>query len=183
MRKICTICFCLIISLAAAAQSSADTVNLYEFIPNSKEKAVVHLMNGSSVSGTIVKITDSVMQLSVSAQNLADSNSIMGIAIPDIQNIKIKRNAFWLGMVSGATGGALLGYGAGYFSYSNDSEISDADNKEEQKARGVVGAVIVAAPGAVIGSVVGAIGTKRNFTIDGKSENIRKMIKSLWELQ
>jgi len=183
MRKFYTICFCLIVSFEASAQSSADTTYRSDFIPNSKEKAIVHLMNNSTVSGTIVKITDSVMVLSIPAQNPPDSNNVMSIAIPEIQTIKIKRNAFWLGMVSGATGGALVGYGLGYITYSNNSEISDIGNKDNQKARGAVGAVIVAAPGAVIGSVVGAIGTKRNFVIDGKNENIRKMIKSLWELQ
>lgn len=183
MRKIYIICFCLIISLAAAAQSSADTTYRSDFIPNSKEKAVVHLMNSSTVSGTIVKITDSIMILSIPAQNPADSNNIVSIAIPDIQNIRIKRNAFWLGMVSGATGGALVGYGLGYITYSNDPEISEIDNKDDQHVRGAAGAVIVAVPGAVIGSIAGTIGTKRNFVIDGKNDNIRKMIKSLWELQ
>lgn len=179
MKQFSAIFFFTIFYCAAIAQNNTDSAYHYVFVPTTKTKAIIHLKNNSAISGEIVKITDSILSVSITGENNTDSN----IAIADIQNIKIKRNAFWLGMGSGAVLGGLVGYGVSYIAYSNDPTITDSENKDKQRSSSFVGALITAVPGAVIGSIVGSISIKRNFVINGDITNLKKMETTLAQFQ
>jgi hypothetical protein len=111
---------------------------------------------------------------------MSTDSQYTSIPIQEIKKIKIKRHAVGMGMTEGAAITGLIGYGLGYIFYEHDNSISDEENKENQQGKGLLGALIGLAPGAIIGGIVGGISTKRNFTIDGNKENIRKMIHKIW---
>ncbi len=181
MKHFLTICLLLTICFETVAQNNADTSQPLNFYPSSQLKATIYLKDDAVITGTIKNITDSFVLVSLFLKSGTDSTAYDTIHIPDIQTIKIKRNALWLGMGCGAVAGGFVGYGLGYITYSDNASISEVDNKDKQHIRGGEGAIIVAVPGAVVGGIIGSIGFKRKFIINGDKENLRKMMKTLWE--
>ncbi len=175
--------YSLIFCFTAIAQDTlSDASHSLNFFPNSRLKARIELKDNRAVIGTITRITDSIVSISPWSQN-RDTSVYNNIAIEEIQLIKIKRNAFWLGMGCGAVASGLAGYVLGSITYKKIPYLSENNNKDNQMVRGMGGAVIAAVPGAIIGSVAGTVGFKRKFIVNGDINSIRKMIKALWEFQ
>ncbi len=171
MRYYYCICFCLIINVAIAQSTPG------EFFPEKFPAATIYLDDNSLMQGTIMKISDKVLTLSAYAADTSKTKTFFEIDIPHIRKIHIKTDVA-LSMAGGAVIAGLVGYGLGYITYSDKNSISEEDNKDRQKLRGAIGALITAVPGAFIGMITGLF-RKQNFTINGDNERMKKLKRAL----
>jgi hypothetical protein len=79
------ICFYLVLCFDVTAQTNADTIQPFEFIPGTTAKPVIHLKNDRIITETISKITSSLVVLSIPLQGFTNSNSSTSINIAEIQ--------------------------------------------------------------------------------------------------
>lgn len=172
MKPYYTICICLIINVAAAQSNSSS-----EFFPGKFPEATIWFDNDSLMQGTIMKITDRALTLSAYASDTSKSKTFFQIDIPHIRKVKIKTDV-GMNMVGGAVIAGLAGYGLGYITYSDKGSLSDEDNKDRRKGRGLIGALITAVPGAFVGMFVGLF-RKQNFTINGSNDKMKKLKRAL----
>jgi hypothetical protein len=179
MKRYFTICLSLVMSFAAAQNFGAESTYSFDFFV----KASIHLKNDSIVTGVIIKITDSAVVLSAPSSDSNKSQLYQSILIPAIQQIKLKTGAVGYALAAGAVLGGIAGYGLGYITYDYDYLISDADNTDERKVRGAIGALITAVPGAIIGGIVGIFGSKKSFRINGRKEKMIKLKRALQKLK
>ncbi len=183
-----TIIAALLISvLPLRGNAHADTVAVSNPL-TSMPKVVVRLSNGNTVKGSVTGITDSTIMLDIHDQ--ADEPNTGSYATPtlygsvllpvkDIKYVRVKRNAFLSGFAIGGLIGYGLGYGAGYITHKDD-DLKDYDqNKEDAKARGVGMGIVGAASLGLVGGIIGPVVLRKRFVIDGKKENMQRLIKVL----
>lgn len=176
MKQYYTICFCFAINFAVAQHATISN-NPLEFHPGKFPKSTIYLENDSSIHGTIMKITDSILMIAAYPNDTTNNKSFFEIAVTRIKRIKIKTD-IGLSMAGGAILAGFAGYGLGYITYHDNYSISDQDNRDNQKVRGALGALIAAVPGAFIGMVTGLF-HKQNFVINGNKEKMQRLIHAL----
>jgi hypothetical protein len=168
--------FLLLLSVCASAIAVPDTI-----LPNKKNTSYITLMNGSTLDGYIVYVSDSTIQF-MDKHDYYRSGSISSrtIAAEDILDIKkrfrkgIKTGAAILG---GFGVGAVLGFGLGLSHDCTKPDGSRCDFADRLFATKNFGAALLL--GGLLGTVGALLGifspkkTKASFSINGKKENIR----------
>ena len=155
------------------AQDSSDSRRKYSL----NIKATAQLMYDSAISGSIVEFSRG--SLLISHQCNVHETCYIRIFTSEIRFVKIKRNAFYEGMIGGMAIGGLTGYAAGYVVYSDDDSISPDENDENRRNSGVVGAVAGLAAGGLVGGITGGIVLKKKFVINGDEENFKRLYNAL----
>ena len=154
---------------------SSFTKSQFEFILTKPVTTKIYLKDGNIIKAGITKVTDSLVFYTVTG-NANNSMGFETIPVHAIAKMKIKRSALENGLLKGVVVGGLIGYGAGYISYSDDAIASVEDNDESRGGQAIIGAIIGVIPGAIIGGIIGGVFTKRGLKIKGDPENIKKLV-------
>jgi hypothetical protein len=129
MKRFYLIIFFVVTYNTSIAQVITDASSATYILPVAK--VTLHLVNGIAVSGTLTAITDSTLVMSV--QYKKDRVLYQHVNIDEIKSIKVKKNAFWVGMGCGAAIGCIVGYGVGYNSDNEDDAFDQTVKGTESR--------------------------------------------------
>ena len=199
MKKATVLSFLWLYCLSSIAQNTTDSTLLpgsnvqrdsaivqnstawMDFTPGTTAKVTIHYKGDSVITGTITRIKDSTVDIIQAKKSKADTTLYYPceINIADIQSIKVKRDAFLLGAVTGGGIGYLAGYAGGYISYNNNNDISQDQNTEDQKTQANVVGLVAAIPTGILGGLVSGVVLRRTFIINGSREKMHQLTKVL----
>ena len=171
MKKISLLIISLSFVSIAYSQNNNDTSShfYYRLLPM---KATVYYKGDSTYTGMLTEISDSIIALlPISSDNRNAAPIIIPIA--DIQKVRFKRHAAELGFIYGAGSGFIVGGIAGV--------VIDVASGTSSKNDGafIVGGIVGAIPGGIVGIVFGSAFTRGVFRINGNKEKAGKLGKIL----
>jgi hypothetical protein len=165
----------LFVSTFLYASAVRDTL-----VPNRKNTSHITLLNGTSLDGYIVHVTDSTVKF-LSRNDYLMGNNMNSRTIPAENILEIKKRfrkgiTTGGGLLTGLLGGALFGFGIGLSSDCDDPDgkcdiIDRLFSTKSFRASFILSGILGTA-GALIG-LFSPKKSKASFSINGKRENIR----------